>query len=72
MTDIRKASDDMVRSEAWIATGQCVEQYGRAEPYLPVVEALGRLARESGETDVRGILEDLPITISLEGRRRSG
>lgn len=28
-----------------IATGQCVEQYGAGEPYLPVLQALGTLAR---------------------------
>src|SRR5262245_41386949 len=28
--------------------GQCVEQYGAGEPYLPVLEALGRLGRASG------------------------
>jgi predicted ATPase len=31
----------------WIGTGQCIEQYGVGEPYLPVLEALGRLCRES-------------------------
>src|SRR5215467_5232691 len=32
----------------WIAHGQCVETYGRSEPYLPVLDALGRLCREAG------------------------
>src|SRR5262249_22568978 len=32
----------------WIAHGQCVETYGTPEPYLPVLDALGRLCRESG------------------------
>ena len=31
-----------------IGRGQCVEQYGAGEPYLPVLEALGRLGREAG------------------------
>ncbi len=30
---------------AVIASGQCVEQYGAGEPYLPVLQALGTLAR---------------------------
>jgi predicted ATPase len=30
---------------AWIARGQCVEHYGTGEPYMPVLEALGRLCR---------------------------
>jgi hypothetical protein len=29
----------------WIGRGQCVEHYGAGEPYLPVLEALGRLCR---------------------------
>jgi predicted ATPase len=28
------------------ATGQCVEQYGAGEPYLPLLEAVGRLCRK--------------------------
>jgi predicted ATPase len=30
----------------WIGRGQCIEHYGTGEPYLPVLEALGRLCRE--------------------------
>ena len=40
----RVASDPRV----WIAQGQCVETYGTREPYLSVLDALGRLCRESG------------------------
>src|SRR5436309_5584567 len=32
----------------WIAHGQCVETYGAPEPYLPVLDAFGRLCREGG------------------------
>jgi predicted ATPase len=31
-----------------IGRGQCVEQYGAGEPYMPVLEALGRLCQEPG------------------------
>jgi DNA-binding winged helix-turn-helix (wHTH) protein/predicted ATPase len=31
-----------------IGRGQCVEQYGASEAYLPVLEALGRMGREPG------------------------
>jgi len=31
-----------------VAHGQCVEQYGAGEPYMPVLEALGRLGRGAG------------------------
>ena len=33
-------------SNLWLGRGQCVEQYGGGEAYLPVLEALGRLCRE--------------------------
>ena len=33
------------RAELWIGHGQCVEQYGAGEAYLPVLEAVGRLCQ---------------------------
>jgi DNA-binding winged helix-turn-helix (wHTH) protein len=30
---------------AWIGRGQCIDQYGTGEAYLPMLEALGRLCR---------------------------
>lgn len=30
---------------SWISWGQCIEHYGPSEPYLPILEALGRLGR---------------------------
>jgi DNA-binding winged helix-turn-helix (wHTH) protein len=35
-----------VDPRVWIAHGQCVETYGTPEPYLPVLDAFGRLCRE--------------------------
>jgi DNA-binding winged helix-turn-helix (wHTH) protein/tetratricopeptide (TPR) repeat protein len=32
--------------DLYVGHGQCVESYGVGEPYLPVLEALGRLCRE--------------------------
>ncbi|NOT54949.1 MAG: AAA family ATPase, partial [Deltaproteobacteria bacterium] len=29
----------------WLGRGQCLEQYGEGEPYLPVLEALGQMCR---------------------------
>lgn len=29
----------------WLSTGQCIDQYGKGEPYMPVLEALRRLCR---------------------------
>ena len=43
-------------SDVWIARGQCVEQYGVGEAYLPVLEALGRLGREPGKEAVTTVL----------------
>jgi len=31
----------------WIGYGQCIDQYGAGEAYLPILEALGRLCRGS-------------------------
>ena len=36
-----------------IGRGQCVEQYGAGEAYLPVLEALGRLGREPARRPAR-------------------
>ena len=33
---------------ARLGRGQCVEQYGAGEPYMPVLEALGRLGQDPG------------------------
>jgi AAA ATPase domain len=33
------------RNGVRVVRGQCVEHYGEGEPYLPVLEALGQLAR---------------------------
>jgi predicted ATPase len=40
----------------WIGHGQCVEHYGAGEPYLPVLEALGRLCRGPGGKELGAIL----------------
>jgi predicted ATPase len=39
-----------------VGRGQCVEQYGSGEPYLPVLEALGRLGRGAGSEELVEIL----------------
>ena len=44
----RVAADPRV----WIAQGQCVETFGAGEPYPSVLDALGRLCRETGATAV--------------------
>ncbi|MGE0824968.1 MAG: AAA family ATPase [Candidatus Binatia bacterium] len=39
-----------------IGRGQCLEQYGEGEPYLPIFDALGRLCREPGQESVKALL----------------
>ncbi len=42
----------------WVARGQCVEQYGTAEAYLPVLEGLARLCRQPGGERVVTLLRE--------------
>jgi predicted ATPase len=44
-----------------IGRGQCVEQYGAGEAYLPILEALGRLGRDApGDQIVRVLRQHAP------------
>jgi DNA-binding winged helix-turn-helix (wHTH) protein/predicted ATPase len=44
-----------------VGRGQCVEQYGAGEPYLPVLEGVGRLGRAAdGERLVQILLQHAP------------
>jgi predicted ATPase/DNA-binding winged helix-turn-helix (wHTH) protein len=42
----------VARSTVRMARGQCVEQYGEGEPYLPVLEALRQLGRGPSQQEV--------------------
>jgi tetratricopeptide (TPR) repeat protein len=61
-----------------IARGQCVEQYGAGEPYMPVLDGLTRLSREPGGEPLLEILHRLaptwlvqmPSLVSAEDRVR--
>jgi hypothetical protein len=61
-----------------IGRGQCVEQYGAGEPYMPVLEALTGLCREPGGGNLVAILHGLapawlaqmPSLVSAEDRLR--
>jgi pimeloyl-ACP methyl ester carboxylesterase/tetratricopeptide (TPR) repeat protein len=49
---------DRVRSrQVRIGRGHCLEQHGAGEPYLPVLDALGRLCRERGGDELIAVLE---------------
>jgi len=39
-------SEVMAQGKARVSRGQCIQQYGAGEAYLPILEALGRLARD--------------------------
>ena len=68
------ASDRAIR----IGRGQCVDQYGAGEPYLPILEALTRLCREPGGEKLVEILHriapaclaQMPGLFNLEDRAR--
>jgi DNA-binding winged helix-turn-helix (wHTH) protein len=47
---LRSFLAEQTGGEVRLAAAQCVEQQGSAEPYMPVLEALDRLARSSRET----------------------
>lgn len=43
-----------------VARGQCIEQYGAGEPYLPILEALGRLVRRADPFVERVLRQQAP------------
>ncbi len=47
---------------ARLGRGQCVEQYGAGEPYMPVLEALSRLSHEPGGEQVIELLNKFAPT----------
>lgn len=48
-------------NSVWIARGQCIEHYGVGEPYLPLLEALGRLGRGTdGDFITTGLHQHAP------------
>jgi predicted ATPase len=68
------ASDPAIR----IGRGQCIDQYGAGEPYLPILEALTRLCREPGGKKLVELLYriapawlvQMPSLVSAEDRAR--
>lgn len=49
-------------SSVWLGRGQCVEQYGAGEAYLPILEALGRIGRAPGGDQLVTILQQYAPT----------
>ena len=44
------------RPDVWVASGQCFEQFGSGEAYLPVLEAIGQLTRAPGRQRLAQLL----------------
>jgi hypothetical protein len=66
-----------VQNKAALARGQCQQQFGSGEPYLPVFEALEQLSRTLGQRLVEHLrsraptwLMHMPALISLEDRAK--
>ena len=61
-----------------LGRGQCIEQYGAGEPYMPVLEAMSRLGQEDGGERVVEVLNrfaptwvaQMPALLTLEERVR--
>jgi len=70
--------DSLRREGVRIAGGQCVEQYGAGEPYMPMLEALTQLGRSGESRQLLAILHrlapawlaQLPALLTAEERSR--
>jgi DNA-binding winged helix-turn-helix (wHTH) protein/tetratricopeptide (TPR) repeat protein len=47
-----------VKGAFWIARGQCAELHGSGEPFMPLLEGLGRLCREPGAEQLVPLLHE--------------
>jgi DNA-binding winged helix-turn-helix (wHTH) protein/predicted ATPase len=64
--------------DVWVGHGQCLDNYGAGEAYLPVLEALGRLCRGPAGTMLVTVLRQyapswlvhLPAVLASEDRER--
>jgi DNA-binding winged helix-turn-helix (wHTH) protein/tetratricopeptide (TPR) repeat protein len=62
----------------WLTSGQCLEQFGAGEPYLPVLDALGRLCRGPRGDQVMELLRhaaptwlrQMPALVRAEDRKQ--
>jgi DNA-binding winged helix-turn-helix (wHTH) protein len=57
-------SPEVLRSgrPVWIGRGACIEQHGSREPYMPVLDALGRLAKRPDAESLVGLLRRVAPT----------
>jgi len=61
-TFLKAFLDSLDGSAALIGRGQCIEQYGAGEPYMPVLEGLTRLCQESRGDRVVDLLHQFAPT----------
>ncbi len=54
------------RPNVRVASGQCIEHYGEGEAYLPVLEAISRLVRESRADETLSLLTRYAPTWALQ------
>jgi len=54
------------RRTLWIGHGQCIEQFGGGEPFLPVLEALGRLGSGPARAQATALLRQHAPTWLLQ------
>jgi DNA-binding winged helix-turn-helix (wHTH) protein/predicted ATPase/type II secretory pathway predicted ATPase ExeA len=70
--------DSIQRAAMWIGQGQCIEQYGAGEAYLPILEALMRMCRAPSGARVMAVLRQhaphwlmqLPASLRTEERQQ--
>ena len=67
-TLVNSLLDHAVGQGVWMARGQCLEQYGEGEAYLPVLDALSRLGRGPGGERVVALLRRFAPAWLLELR----
>src|SRR5690606_3855947 len=53
---LREAVPEEEGGATWLARGTCLDQHGPREPYLPVLDALGALARRKDAGPLPAIL----------------
>lgn len=56
-TFVRMFLNSLDAEQVRIGRGQCVEQYGAGEPYMPILEALTRLGQQSGGGEIIEMLD---------------
>ena len=65
-TLVSAVHDEAAARGIWMAWGQCLEQYGAGEAYLPVLDGLSRLARTAGAERITELLRRHAPTWLLE------